>query len=160
MKDSDYIIIDTPELKAMFAPKQATDEVNHNNEGWHGVTDDREWSTWTASHYRRLRSRAWLPAKGKTYPWDDAPLWLLHNNGSRRWVERWRIGMQGNFTHWQPAPSAPEPPTNPDEDWAQQWVEQEIVRTLPWPTKVIIKNAIKAALDYERSKVKAGEGKS
>lgn len=161
MKDSDYIIIDTPELKALFAPKQATDEYLSSDNIWLPVYDDKLFGRESIHmgnklSYRRLRSRAWLAIEtsvGASHPCHWNALWLLHKDGTRRWAAKWSDGMIDNFTHWQPADAAPDPPSLDEEAFEKALKETKQLDSYgTW--KDAFRKGFFAALGYTRGKVK------
>lgn len=148
MKDSDYIII-TPELQALFAPRQNSDEVLQHSGAWM-VPGGQNPIFIDELTYRRLRSRAWLPIKDKPVQY---PCWFCNRLADDESVVYASNAMDFQnylslFTDWQPAPSAPEPPTNPDEEAFLKWIDKTAYGTHQF------KDCWQAALNYERSKTK------
>lgn len=158
MKDSDYIVIDTPELKALFAPKQATDEIEWNgSQIWEKVCNEEEFSQDRKAHYRRLRSRAWLKIADKPVQF---PCWA-HNEAvySRPVYCDKELPYHGTWTIWQPAPAAPDPPSDSDIDgWKMVAADYFFANCHKAMDKdallKLFDEAVKAGRAYERSKPK------
>lgn len=151
MKDSDYIIIDSTELKALFAPKQATDEMQlSGTDNWTSVVMERANDGFDIWIYRRLRSRAWIKIADKPVQY---PAWLLYSDSSVAYFQS-KISVEDiGITHWQPADAAPAPPSDGESEHRHRALINHLEQD-KHANGSSFNEGWQAALAYERSKPK------
>lgn len=124
--DPDYVLINTPELKRLYAPKQATDEFLNGQ--WMPVPDNETgFQHW---EYRRPRHLAWLEIAKVPVQY---PAWILLGNGERFYADDPNDLSAKCAKSWQPAPSAPKPPVD-DEKLAFARAHVAAMETLNEPS--------------------------
>lgn len=115
--NDEWLVIDTPELKRLYAPMVPGDQYRENMI-WHECLGVAPFNPSHNVEYRRLRSKAWLAVKDVP---PQIPCWMADAHGYIRHCGKdhdnagaWNL----SWTHWQPAPKYPPPP---QEDWQSDY---------------------------------------